>query len=166
MNKYHIYTDGSCCGNPGPGGYGVVVLNEDETKLVIMEYDTNEQTTNNRMELTALIWAINYAIDHVKDGHSYIIHCDSAYCVNICNDWMWKWAKNSWRNSKKQIIENYDLVKEIYDLYDKEVFIHNFKVEKTDGHSGIIGNELADAAATRNWNKFEEIMLVNHIEEI
>lgn len=144
MAKYHAYTDGSSRGNPGPGGWGLIILNEQEDKVIFTECDRENPTTNNRMELTALLTALNYAESHPND--TIIIYSDSAYAVNACNSWMANWAANGWKNSKKQTVENLDLMQAIYALLSRDFF--NAEVRKCDGHSGVAGNELADALAT------------------
>lgn len=142
--KYHCYTDGSSRGNPGPGGWGLVILTEQEDKVIFTENDRENPTTNNRMELKAMIAALQYAAEH--DADTFIIYSDSTYVVNSCNTWIWGWVKNNWRNSKKQEVENLDLMKEIYALLSRDFF--NAEVRLCKGHNGIAGNELADALAT------------------
>lgn len=161
MSKYHIYTDGSARFNPGPGGWGVVVMNEDESKVFFLEHDFDGYTTNNRMELTALLCALGYAESHPKDY--FIIYSDSAYVVNSCNTWMRGWAANCWRNSKKQIVENVDLMQAIWDYLSRDFF--NAEICKCDGHAGDVGNELADALATHNWAKYKTLVEFWEIQE-
>ena len=153
-----IYCDGSCCGNPGVGGFGVIVIQD--FKILNAYSGSSEETTNNRMELEALIKALDFAITDYKD-ELVKIYSDSAYCVNIFNSWIYNWYRNNWKNSSKKTVENLDLVKKLW-LF-KQIDIPNFSVEKIKGHSGIIGNELADAAATKNSKKFEKIFLENHL---
>lgn len=152
--KYKIFTDGSSRGNPGPGGWGMVVMDEAEEKVVFMEHDSDSPVTNNRMELAAMIAALQYAAEHDED--SFIIYSDSAYVVNSCNSWIWTWVKNNWRNSKKQIVENLDQMQEIYSLLSRDFF--NAEVQKCDGHKGVAGNELADALATGRTQEIPELM--------
>lgn len=153
-----IYCDGSCSGNPGMGGFGVIVIQD--FKILNAYSGSSEKTTNNRMELEALIKALDFAITNYKD-ELVKIYSDSAYCVNIFNSWIHSWYRNDWKNSSKKTVENLDLVKELW-LF-KQIDTPNFSVEKIKGHSGIIGNELADAAATKNSKKFEKIFLENHL---
>ena len=154
MSKFHIYTDGSARFNPGPGGWGTIVLTEDEMKLVLVESDTDNPTTNNRMELKAILCALQLAADYPE--HYFIIHSDSAYAVNSCTQWMSGWARNGWRNSKKQTVENVDLMKALWEYLSRPFF--NAEIRKCDGHAGVTGNELADAAATGNWERFENLL--------
>lgn len=161
MAKYHIYTDGSSRGNPGPGGWGMVVMNEDDSELIIVEHENESMVTNNRMELKAMICALEYAAEYPK--HTFIIYSDSAYVVNSCNSWMHTWALNGWKNSKKVTVENVDLMKEIYSYLSRDFF--NAEIKKCGGHTGEVGNELADAAATGNWNKFKQLLEYWEIKE-
>ena len=91
----YLYTDGACKGNPGPGGFGVVDFQDN---IIYCQYKENcEQTTNNREELKAILHAFEMAEDY--PDVTFIIYSDSAYCVNMLNDWIWTWAKNDWKNS-------------------------------------------------------------------
>lgn len=155
----NIYVDGSSRGNPGAGGFGVVIINNNK-----LEYAFNEQfnnVTNNQMELRAII----HALELIKERYpeeEVIIHSDSAYCVNMCNDWIWTWSKNDWKNSKKQRVENYELVRKIWKFVSME--FPNFQIVKCSGHSGIIENELADRLANQDFTKFTKILEENGIE--
>lgn len=155
-----IYTDGACSGNPGPGGWAAIVVEND--KVINAMSGRFDNTTNNRMELTAIIWALTeYGM-----GEPYadaVIFSDSAYCVNMYNDWIDGWGKNGWVRSKGKPIENLDLVKQMHALKwmsgtldtsegytnDKIKLIESgITVKKVAGHSGIKYNELADQLAT------------------
>lgn len=153
-----FYCDGSTRGGKNQkgaeniGGWGAVCfLDEDENCLVAYEYDTEENTTNNRQELKALIWCLNYADEYFPD-EKCIIYSDSAYVVNMWNQWINTWASKGWKNSKKVTVENLDLVLEIWE-HAKQEFYH-CEVRKIEGHKDIVGNELADALATANHNRF------------
>lgn len=161
MAKYNIYTDGSSRGNPGAGGWGMVVMNEDDGKIIFIEHDSEDQVTNNRMELKAILCALQYAEDHPND--LFTIYSDSAYAVNSYNTWMRGWAANGWKNSKKVTVENVDLMKELYTYHLRPFF--NADLKKCDGHSGDIGNELADSVATHNWKKYAELVKYWEIED-
>lgn len=95
----YIYTDGSSKGNPGPGGFGVVALKDNTIKYSY--HEQNENTTNNREELKAILHAFYLSQTKFKETDC-IICTDSSYCYNICNDWIFSWAKNNWKNSKKK----------------------------------------------------------------
>lgn len=158
----NIYTDGSSRGNPGPGGFGVVAFIHENDKYPDYSFSrpSLEDTTNNREELKAILSAFEYAerlqkSDFYKDYElTFIIHSDSAYCVNICNDWIYTWARNNWMNSKKKTIENIDLIQNLYKYLNKDFF--PCQVVKISGHSEVYGNELADALATGNQKKYRE----------
>jgi ribonuclease HI len=153
-----LYTDGASSGNPGPGGYGVVLKCAGISKEMSEGFS---MTTNNRMELKAMICALGYAAEYPE--HTFIIYSDSAYVVNSCNSWMHTWALNGWKNSKKVTVENVDLMKEIYSYLSRDFF--NAEIKKCGGHTGEVGNELADAAATGNWNKFKQLLEYWEVKE-
>ena len=153
-----IYTDGSCRGKnqrgaANIGGHSRIVFRDE--KNIDIYCTSEENTTNNRQELRGLIEAMDYAVNHPKE--TFKIICDSSYCVNICNNWIHNWAASGWRNSKKQIIENLDLVQIIYKYVSG---FPNFSISQTKGHAGELGNELADLAA-RN----DIVNLMNLIDE-
>lgn len=154
MIKIHIFTDGSSRGNPGPGGWAAIVMNEEENTILCMEHDTEEYVTNNQMELKALLFALQYAEAHPKERIT--IYSDSAYAVNAYNDWVHKWAINGWKTSKGQPVENLTIIQELH-AYSRRPFF-NASIKKCAGHEGEIGNELADAAATQNWKKYNELI--------
>lgn len=144
----------------GDGGYAVVILLND-----IIEYSYSKQltnVTNNQMELQAILHAFKHIISKNPE-EDFVIYCDSAYCVNICNDWIFTWAKNNWINSKKEEIRNIDLIKELYSYL--RIDFPNFRIEKIPGHSNIIGNELADALCSDNEEKFAKIKKENNIRD-
>lgn len=157
-----IYTDGSCCGNgkeENIGGYGVVIIDNNE---VIDFYGCREEnTTNNRMEMKALLYALALTQNKYKDKE-IIIKSDSAYCVNMFNEWIHSWASNNWRRAGNKEIENLDLVKEFYPY--TQINFSNFQVERIPGHSGFLGNEIADALATNNEAKLAKIFKENNIK--
>lgn len=152
-----FYTDGACSGNPGPGGFGVISIENNTINYKYAEYF--DKVTNNQMELKAILHVFKIAA--ADPDNKYVIYSDSAYAVNMINSWIFGWAKNGWKNSKKQTVENLDLVKELYNYLNINFF--NCQVYKVDGHSGNIGNELADALATNNGNKFDKIVKQNNV---
>ena len=93
------YTDGSCLGNPGPGGFGVVVLDDNENPITYHAERFNN-TTNNRMELSAILWAfLKYGKPAATGKNPLIVYSDSAYCVNTLTNWMFSWEKRGWLKS-------------------------------------------------------------------
>ena len=154
MSKFHIYTDGSARFNPGPGGWGMIVMNEEGSEILCVESGYEDYVTNNRMELKAMICALCYAESHPRD--TFTIISDSAYVVNSCNSWIRGWAANGWRNSKKVTVENVDLMKALWGYLSRE--FPNFEIKHCKGHNGDLGNELADALATKDLKKFENLI--------
>ena len=152
-----IYTDGSCKKNPGPGGWGLIIIDTDtnEVKAYGCQYN---HTTNNRMELRALLVALRRAADLCD--YRVNIFSDSAYCVNMCNGWIFGWAQNGWSTKDKKPVKNLDLVKAIYQFL---AGFPNFTITQIKGHTGIVGNELADAMATNNIERFTKICKQNNL---
>ena len=146
-----IYTDGSCVGNGkavNSGGYGVIVLDNDE-KLLYNYSKRSKNTTNNREEIKAILYSfLNYGVNiNNKDFNNNIpiVYSDSSYCVNTFNNWMFNWARNDWIKSDKKIPENLDLIQAFYDWYQKG---YRIDLKKVKGHSNNKWNELADKLAT------------------
>lgn len=156
-----IYTDGSCRGNGkanSSGGFGVAILKDD--KLIYKYGEQCEGTTNNREELKAILHALELTQTRFKSEECYI-YSDSAYCVNMCRDWIWTWHSRGWVRAKNQPIENLDLVQAIYSYLTIE--FNNFTIWKVSGHAGEIGNEIADALATNNEAKLDKIFKENDV---
>ena len=116
------------------------------------------------MEIKGLLIALELATNKYKNEEC-IINCDSAYCVNMFNEWISNWASNNWIGSNKEEVKNLDLVKELYQY--KQIDFPNFIVQRVAGHQGIIGNELADAYASmgisKNATKLLKIITDNDI---
>lgn len=148
MKEVTIYTDGACSGNPGPGGWGAVLLYNDRVKEIKGGAD---QTTNQRMELTAVLEALKAL--KVKNW-DVVIYSDSAYVVNaIQQDWLSKWQANGWKNSKKEDVANQDLWKELIRLMQ----INRVRLEKVKGHSGNELNERCDRLARAAISEREDL---------
>ena len=165
-----FYSDGSTRGKnqkgaDNVGGWGVVCINDTEdqygAELLDFDCDTSYGTTNNREELKGLLYCLAAADTYYPD-QKCLVYSDSAYVVNMCNDWIWTWAKNGWKNSKKQTVENLDLVQEIYKHLNQE-FYHCI-IRKCQGHMDLIGNELADALATGNFRRFTDLLNGNGLD--
>jgi ribonuclease HI len=157
-----IYTDGACSGNPGSGGCAMLELSTKDGFPYLQHADCiyYQNTTNNRMELEAMINAFKY-IQKIKTDDEFEIYSDSAYVVNMCNDWIWKWAAAGWVRAKNKPIENLDLVKQLYELLN----FNNIKytIKKCNGHAGMLGNELADALASDNNLKYKRLVKTYNI---
>jgi len=134
--KLAIYTDGSCLGNPGPGGYGAVMLYGKHRKELSQGYT---HTTNNRMELMAPIAALN-ALSEPCDVD---LTTDSQYVKNGINQWIHNWRKNGWRTSDKKPVKNADL----WQRLDEAVKKHQVNWHWVKGHSGHPENERCDELA-------------------
>ena len=150
-----IYTDGSAHPNPGPGGFGVVVLDNNENLLYTYSKQCAGPVTNNEMELKAILYAfLNYGVN-INDWNINvpIVYSDSNYCVQTFNDWMFKWTNNNWIKSDKKIPENLELIQAYYNWYQKG---YRIDLRKIKGHNGYLGNELADKLATGEVKTFEE----------
>lgn len=143
-NTIVVYTDGGCINNPGPGGYGAVILFYDEIKELS---GGRKYTTNNRMEMLACIKAMDYL---KKEKKKIIIHTDSSYVVNAVNKgWLKSWEKNNWKKSSGGDVLNPDLWK-IFILLIKDLNVEFIWVK---GHAGIEYNERCDALANSNARK-------------
>ena len=132
-----IYTDGACSGNPGKGGWGVYLKIDNEE---IQLSGAKDNTTNNRMELTAVIEALKY----LKCKSNINLFTDSKYVMQGIKEWIHNWKKNDWKTSKKEPVKN----KELWIELDKLVSLHNIQWKWVKGHSGDYGNERADYLAT------------------
>lgn len=134
-----VYADGSSLGNPGPGGWGVVIYNP-QTKKVVELGGADKHTTNNRMELTAAISAIS----EIGDTSSKIIlHSDSSYVINGITKWVAGWEKRDWITAQKTPVQNMELWKELMNVCEGK----NISWRHVAGHSGLPGNERADRIA-------------------
>lgn len=164
---YNIYTDGSA--SQKGFGHGVVIFNENNNeKNLIAAHSENikDKSTNNREELKAIIDAIEYSNKSIENF--FVIYSDSSYCVKSINEWIPNWVTKNWKNSQKKTVENKDLMEKLYNLiYDKTLNQIkknlNYRVEWIKGHNNIIGNELADALATKDSLKFKKIIKENNI---
>ena len=138
MKTVNIYTDGACRGNPGDGGWGVLIEYENFSK----EYFGGEKnTTNNKMELKAAIEGLRL----LKETCEVHITTDSKYVMDGITSWIQNWKKNNWMNSSKKEVKNKDLWIEL----DKLTSMHNVKWNWVKGHSGHEKNETADCLANK-----------------
>ncbi|MGL4494995.1 MAG: ribonuclease HI [Beijerinckiaceae bacterium] len=131
-----IYTDGACSGNPGPGGWGVVMFYGDHRKEL---YGGETMTTNNRMELMAAI----SALEVLKRPCTIDLHTDSQYVKNGITSWIHNWKRNGWRTADKKPVKNDELWKRL----DEALNRHEVRWHWVKGHAGHEHNERADALA-------------------
>ncbi len=134
-----IYIDGACSNNPGIGGWGVVIL-ENDNDPIFLKGGENE-TTNNRMELTATI----KALQHFKSSEELTLVTDSKYVKDGIQSWIANWKKNGWKTTSKKPVKN----KELWLELDSEISKHNINWEWVKGHAGDTYNEKADFLARR-----------------
>lgn len=134
-----IYTDGACSGNPGPGGWGVVMYHGNRTKELS---GGAPSTTNNRMEMQAVIEALR-AIKSSYSGKT-VLFSDSTYVLKGLQEWLPGWKKRGWKTSAKKPVKNEDLWRELDALAQNRAIYFRW----VKGHAGDVGNERADALAT------------------
>ncbi|OQA34940.1 MAG: Ribonuclease HI [Betaproteobacteria bacterium ADurb.Bin341] len=140
-----IFTDGACRGNPGPGGWGVLLrLGNREKEL----WGGEAETTNNRMELTAAIRALE-ALNRPVQAR---IHTDSQYVLNGIKSWIHTWKRNGWRTSNKKPVKNAELWQALDDLASR----HRLEWVWVKGHAGHPDNERADALANQGIDELEK----------
>lgn len=137
MEEVIIYTDGACSGNPGPGGWGaILIINENKKEIS----GGNKNTTNNVMELTAVIEALKL----LKRPCNVNLYSDSAYVVNaFLQNWILGWIKNGWKNSNKEDVKNKELWQELISLTK----VHNVTFHKVKGHADNKYNNRCDELA-------------------
>lgn len=145
-----IYTDGSSLGNPGPGGWGVFVVKNEELGIKddIEIGGGDKNTTNNRMELQAAIEALKYIkeLNIVKSDFTISINTDSAYVLGGVTTWIHGWEKNGWKTANKKPVLNQELWKELVSL--ERSIKTKINWQKVKGHSGHVYNDKADEIAT------------------
>ena len=139
MKKVDVYTDGACSYNPGPGGYGIVLI----YKGVVKEFSGfSDSTTNNKMELMAVIEGLK----KLKEKCSVTIYTDSSYVLNAFEkDWLVNWQKNNWRTANKKPVQNVELWLELMDQIAK----HTVTWVKVKGHSDNFYNNRCDELARK-----------------
>ncbi len=138
MKKVEIFTDGACRGNPGPGGYGSIIRIKGKTEEL---RGSAEKTTNNIMELTAAVVALN----QLKDPCEVVLTSDSQYLVKGMTEWIDGWIRKGWINSSKQPVKN----KELWVELDRLNRRHRVSWVWIRGHSGHVENERCDRLANQ-----------------
>ncbi len=138
MTEVEIYTDGACRGNPGPGGWGVWMVSGPHEKEL---FGGESNTTNNRMELTAVISALRA----LKRPCRVVLHTDSQYVQKGISEWIVGWKARGWRTADKKPVKNADLWQEL----DEARRRHDIQWRWVKGHAGHEGNERADRLANK-----------------
>lgn len=138
VERVEAWTDGACKGNPGPGGWGALLIAGTREKEL---WGGDPATTNNRMELTAVIEALGA----LKRPCAVTLHVDSTYVMKGMSSWIAGWKRNGWRTAAKQPVKNADLWRAL----DEQVARHTVKWVWVRGHAGDPGNERADELANR-----------------
>lgn len=143
--KIELFTDGACKGNPGVGGWGVLINNSNN---FIELKGTQRQTTNNRMELIAVIEGLK----SIKENENIEITTDSMYVKNGINQWINNWKRNGWKTAAKKPVKNKDLWQQLDEL------VQNYSIKWiwVKGHSGHPGNERADQLANEAIEEFQD----------
>ena len=136
--EVEIYSDGACLGNPGPGGWGAILMAKDKKKEIS---GSESDTTNNRMELTGVIEALKT----LKKPAQVKLYTDSKYVIDGITKWIFSWKKTQWRNSNRKLVKNADLWQNL----DHEVQKHKIKWIWVKGHNGNFYNELVDNLARK-----------------
>ena len=155
MEKIEVYTDGACSGNPGNGGDAFIILKGE--KEILKLSGSQENTTNNYMELKAIVRAIEHVISELgsiptKNKIEVFIHSDSAYCINpVEKGWIKFWESNGWISRTGEPIKNLELWIKLNSLLKHRKF--KFKFVKVKGHSGDRYNEMVDKAAKNAINR-------------
>lgn len=148
MKKVVLYTDGACSGNPGVGGWACILIYKKHQKQMS---DSEKQTTNNRMELTAVIQGLK----QLKEKCNVEIYSDSAYIINAINkDWLTQWQVRSWKTANKEDVSNKDLWEQLIALLSK----HKTTFVKVKGHADNEYNNLCDKLAVEEVKKLKEKM--------
>ena len=144
MEKVMIYTDGACSGNPGPGGWGAILMYQENKKEIT---GGKKDTTNNIMELTAVVEALKL----LKYPCEVDLYSDSAYVVNAFRQgWIDSWVKNNWKTAGKEPVKNQEIWKELYALTKT----HKVQFHKVKGHSDNPYNNRCDELAREAIKKF------------
>ena len=137
-DQVEIFTDGACRGNPGPGGWGVLLRVQDKEKTL---HGGELETTNNRMELMAAI----IGLESLNESCSVTLTTDSKYVMHGITDWIENWKKRGWKTAAKKPVKNEDLWRRLDQACDQ----HEINWQWVKGHSGHRENELVDALANK-----------------
>ena len=138
MNRIEIFTDGACRGNPGKGGWGVMIRSNGLEEFL---YGGDLSTTNNIMELTAAI----KALEHIPENSNVVLTTDSKYVMQGITEWIKNWKIRNWKTASKKPVRN----KELWKRLDNLTNLHSVEWKWVKGHSGHRENEIADQLANK-----------------
>ena len=144
MKKVEMFTDGACRGNPGPGGWGVLLRYNGVEKIL---YGGVKDSTNNRMELLAAI----KGLEALKEPCEVILSTDSKYLMKGITEWIDKWKNNGWKTAAKKPVKNVELWEQLY----SQIQNHQISWQWVKGHSGHIENEIADQLANQGIDELD-----------
>ncbi len=163
--KTIIYTDGSSRGNPGPGGFGalLIITDEKEHKKVVELGGHEDHTTNNRMELLATLESLQY-IEERKIAGKVEVHTDSAYVLNGITGWVFGWEKNGWKTQNGDEVLNQDLWRALAAISFRIKSKQGLEWIKVKGHSGIWANERVDQIATEYADSSQPLLYTGALE--
>ena len=149
MPELYAYTDGACSGNPGPGGWGVLMVAKEDSSVIKTRdlYGGTVKTTNNQMELTAAIMAL----EALEKPSKITIITDSSYVKDGITKWIFAWKKNGWKTAAKKSVKNEELWKRL----ENATQIHDVSWEWIKGHAGHLENERADELARNGMEPFK-----------
>lgn len=150
MKNIEIFTDGACRGNPGPGGWGAILRSDEHEKEL---HGGMLETTNNRMEMTAVIEAIK----SVKQAGELLITTDSKYVIQGIDEWLPQWKKRGWLTASKKPVKNVDLWQEL----DRLVSRHTVRWQWVKGHAGHAENERADELANQGVDEVLQLQAIS-----
>lgn len=144
---YNVFTDGACSPNPGKGGWAFIAYPKEHPNNRIVRSGFESESTNNRMEMTAIIMGIKYIlmVKNPDSENSIELYSDSKYVLQGMQSWMHKWQRNGWKKKTKGELLNVDLWKEIYSIWNKIEIQCNY----IKGHSGHLENEECDQLAVK-----------------
>ncbi len=149
---FHLFTDGACQPNPGEGGWAFIVYPETHSEKRVARCGYEANTTNNRMEITAVLKGLEYlstwkgcASESLRNSFEIMLFSDSKYLINGLKIWMHNWVKNDWKKKNDKVISNDDIWRQLYSMY-KGMTIN---CQYIKGHSGHLENEECDKLAIK-----------------
>lgn len=164
-NTITIFTDGSSRGNPGPGGWGAVVIYPVDSGFKVTELGGREDhTTNNRMEIAAAMGALSF-VESRKITGDIEIHTDSAYLLQGITMWVYGWEKSGWKTKTGDDVLNQDLWRELFGIVFRLKQKQSIEWIKVSGHTGHNGNERADTIATNAADKTFQLLFTGALSE-